>query len=204
MQSRNIPTAANPRSGPRLLAILLSLHSGRFSKLGCSPSRWADPDAGLTRSSRWTSTGKPAPRRGRCEGRSRFRSAPGALTQWSVFRSQPTRSGDLTGVRHCLGAANLPFHYPFQIPGASVDLQHVKEAPAVAWIDQQLPDIDWTMSGRDQAGRLARLERASTAIRTEVGHDDRPPPASRKPRAAVTMTSPSSSGRFRRRDEAAI
>lgn len=45
-----------------------------------------------------------------------------------------------------------------------------------AWIDQQLPDIDWTMSGaeiRRAAGK------AGTGLHRrygrEVGHDDRPP-----------------------------
>jgi len=60
---------------------------------------------------------------------------------------------------------------------AVVYLQHVEEAPAaVAWIDQQLPDIDWTMSGaeiRRAAGK------AGTGLQQrygrEVGHDDRPP-----------------------------
>ena len=60
---------------------------------------------------------------------------------------------------------------------AVVYLQHVEEAPAaVAWIDQQLPDIDWTMSGaeiRRAAGK------AGTGLQRrygrEVGHDDRPP-----------------------------
>ena len=44
-ESGGDPTAANPRSSARgCWQLLPSLHSGRFSKLGYSPSQWADPD----------------------------------------------------------------------------------------------------------------------------------------------------------------
>lgn len=55
-------------------------------------------------------------------------------------------------------------------------LQAITTPAAVAWIDQQLPDIDWTMSGaeiRRAAGK------AGTGLQRrygrEAGHDDRLP-----------------------------
>src|SRR5690606_30624412 len=42
-ESRNDPTAANPVSSARGCAqLLMSLHSWRFTAVGCSPSAWAD------------------------------------------------------------------------------------------------------------------------------------------------------------------
>lgn len=42
-ESRNDPTAANPSSTARGCAqLLMSLHSWRFTAVGCSPSAWAD------------------------------------------------------------------------------------------------------------------------------------------------------------------
>ena len=56
---------------------------------------------------------------------------------------------------------------------AVVYLQHVEEAPAaVAWIDRQLPDIDWTMSGA-QVRRIAGKTGTGLQQRygREAGHD---------------------------------
>ena len=47
-ESRNQPSAANPSSSARGCAQLIpSVHSGRFRKLGFSPSQWADPDVNI-------------------------------------------------------------------------------------------------------------------------------------------------------------
>lgn len=44
-ESRNNPSAANSRSSARgCWQLLLGTHSGRFNKLGFSPSQWANPD----------------------------------------------------------------------------------------------------------------------------------------------------------------
>lgn len=44
-ESKNQPGAANPRSSARgCWQLLLGTHSGRFTKLGYSPSQWSDPD----------------------------------------------------------------------------------------------------------------------------------------------------------------
>jgi hypothetical protein len=43
-ESRNQPAAANPASTARgCWQLLMSLHSHRFTAVGCSPSQWADP-----------------------------------------------------------------------------------------------------------------------------------------------------------------
>jgi len=47
-ESRNIPSAANPRSTARGCGqLLLSLHSNRYYKVGCTPSQWANPDCNI-------------------------------------------------------------------------------------------------------------------------------------------------------------
>ena len=47
-ESRNQPTAANPRSTARGCGqLLLSLHGWRFTAVGCSPAEWADPDCNV-------------------------------------------------------------------------------------------------------------------------------------------------------------
>jgi len=47
-ESRNTPTAANPRSTARGCGqLLLSLHGWRFTAVGCSPAQWADPDCNV-------------------------------------------------------------------------------------------------------------------------------------------------------------
>ena len=47
-ESRNTPTAANPRSTARGCGqMLLSLHGWRFTAVGCSPAQWADPDCNV-------------------------------------------------------------------------------------------------------------------------------------------------------------
>ena len=43
-ESRNDPTAANSSSTARgCWQLLMSLHSWRFTAVGCSPAQWADP-----------------------------------------------------------------------------------------------------------------------------------------------------------------
>ena len=47
-ESRNTPTAANPRSTARGCGqMLLSLHGWRFTAVGCTPAQWADPDCNV-------------------------------------------------------------------------------------------------------------------------------------------------------------
>ena len=47
-ESGNNPAAANPSSSARGCAqLLMSLHSHRFTAVGCSPSQWANPDCNI-------------------------------------------------------------------------------------------------------------------------------------------------------------
>lgn len=47
-ESRNIPTARNPRSSAKGCAqLLMSYHSWRYTAVGCSPSQWANPDCNI-------------------------------------------------------------------------------------------------------------------------------------------------------------
>jgi len=47
-ESRNIPTAANSSSSARGCAqLLMSLHSHRYTAVGCSPTQWANPDCNI-------------------------------------------------------------------------------------------------------------------------------------------------------------
>gem|GEM_PF-5292867 len=63
-ESRNQPAAANPSSSARgCWQLIHSLHSWRYSAVGCSPSQWADPvcstkaAAHLYRQAGWTPWG---------------------------------------------------------------------------------------------------------------------------------------------------
>lgn len=42
-ESRNIPTAKNPRSSARGCFQTLAMHNHRYAKVGCSPAQWSDP-----------------------------------------------------------------------------------------------------------------------------------------------------------------
>jgi len=47
-ESRNTPTAANPKSTARGCGqLLLSVHSNRYYKVGCTPQQWANPDCNI-------------------------------------------------------------------------------------------------------------------------------------------------------------
>lgn len=47
-ESRNNPTAANPRSSARgCMQLLMSLHSHRYTAVGCSPAQWSNPDCNI-------------------------------------------------------------------------------------------------------------------------------------------------------------
>ena len=47
-ESRNNPSAANSRSTARGCAqLIMSLHSHRFTAVGCSPRQWMDPDCNI-------------------------------------------------------------------------------------------------------------------------------------------------------------
>lgn len=47
-ESRNNPSAANPRSSARgCMQLLMSLHSHRYVAVGCTPSQWSNPDCNI-------------------------------------------------------------------------------------------------------------------------------------------------------------
>lgn len=43
-ESGNSPTARNPSGASGCWQLMLPMHSGRFTRVGCSPSQWSDPD----------------------------------------------------------------------------------------------------------------------------------------------------------------
>ena len=115
------------------------------------------------------------------------------LTRWVCLPSQPHPGLVILPGFACPGRDQACPSITIPGVGAAGRLppaRRGKRRRQVAWIDQQLPDIDWTMSGRDQAGGW---QEAGTGLQQrygrEVGHDDRPP-AGVASLERLSMTSP--------------